>query len=133
MKYSIVAVKSQPFEIPTIPKPTFLDGKLLTTIFRYPNPENPKAYPLMIDWKYRVFNQQQHLFTYIAETKFFIEDDGVPVKNNELDMFIKNLYINVEIGWEEKTRATPLQSSTLPAMEGENLNHLRKQILDALK
>lgn len=132
MKYGMLPVKIIPFEVPVLPKNTQLSGNIVTTIFKYPS-DNIKKHPLMIAWKYRLNRNGEHLFTYIAESRFMIEDDGIPFVYTQLDRFIGDLYINVEIGWENQTKNTPLQGTTMPNLIGENLDVVRKQIIDMLK
>lgn len=132
MKYGIVSIKPFPFAIPVLPHGTMLDGKLITTIKIYPHQEKPQSYPFQIDWKYRLTHGQNHFLTYICETKFIIEDDGVPMETAHLDRFIGDIYLNVEIGWEDGTRNTQLHGSTLPVLMGANLDGVRKQVLDYL-
>jgi hypothetical protein len=133
MKYAMISVKAHPFTIPVLPRPSFLDGSLFTTIFIYPHPDNPKQYPLQIDWKYRLSHNNKHLTTFIAESRFIIEDDGIPFDFAQLDRFIKDIYLNAEIKYQEATTNTPLHGQTMPAMVGQNLEDVRKMILGTLQ
>ena len=131
MKYAIVSTTTLPFDIPLLPAPTFLDGKLRVVYFKYPIlVENEHA--LQITWKYRVFNGEQHLFTFIGESKFIIFNDGIPFIDAELDKFLIDLYLNYEVKWEERTKGTPLEGTTVSSIN-PNLPIIRQAVKDLLK
>lgn len=133
MKYGIVSITTKNFTIPDIQKGIFLDGKLSRTVMLYKTSEGAKSYPFAIDWKYELYHNSKHVLTYDANTRFIIEDDGVPFDNHELDRFIGDLYINVELGWENQTSSGLLFGNTMPALSQEHLKNIREQIFDFLK
>ena len=132
MKYKILPIHIHTLQMPILPINTFADGKLNNTIHVYPIVKD-KIHPFRIDWKYRVFIENKHLFSYIGEVQYLIQDDGIDFDFKEMDMFIRNLYINFELGWQERTKKTPLEGTSLPAMVGENLNLLRQQIIHLIQ
>lgn len=132
MKYQIVEVNQFPFEVPLLETGTPLSAKVVSTIHVYPTGDNPNIYPLRLDLKNRInLFTGEHLFSYICEIKFLIEDDGIPMKEEEFNQFVRNLHFNFEIGWEKHTVGTPLHGTTVPTVDS-NIEQFKKQILDSL-
>lgn len=131
MKYGIGKIETLPFEIPILKIGTALNGNVLVVVAYYGVAGN-KVHSFMIQWKYRVHLNDKHLFTFIGESKFLIQDDSVPVVISQMDRFINDLYLNYEIHWEEKTKETPLKGTTLPDISMD-IPTIRQQILDYLQ
>jgi hypothetical protein len=129
MIYSMLPIKIIHFELP---QPTeFLSGTVLSTLATYPVSPT-KQHPFGIDWRYRIKKDSQDVASYVAESKFILQEDGIPVEIERLDRLISDLYLNFEIGWENRTRNTHLGGTTLPSIES-NVKLIRQQILDELQ
>jgi hypothetical protein len=133
MKYKINPIHIHQLEIPILPVGDFIDGTLSNVIHKYPVNKEKNIHPFRIDWKYRVFLNKAHLFSYLGEVQFLIEDDGVDFAKKNFDMFIANLYINFEIGWQDRTKRTPLDGTTVPSLRPDNVNAIQELIVKLMK
>jgi hypothetical protein len=133
MKYQMLPIHVHKLNVPNLEGFELLDGILNTAMFVYPKGKDKSLNALRIDWKYRVSLKGEYLFTFLAESKFIIQDDGIPFDDKQFDRFIGNLYLNAEIGWEDNTRNTKLYGRTLPTLKPVDLAFIRQEIIDLIQ
>lgn len=133
MKYKINPIHIHNLEIPILPINTIADGKLSNVIHKYPVIKEKNIHPFRVDWKYRVFLNSVHLFTYLGEVQFMIQDDGIDFVQKEFDMFIANLYINFEIGWQDRTKRTSLEGTTISYLRPDKVTAIQELIVKMMK
>lgn len=132
MIYYIGKIKVIHFDAPILKKKELLSGKMIPTVNIYPTYENVK-YPFRIAWRFRVTDLKgNQLSSYLAESSFVIEDDGQPHDVTKLDRLIGDMYLNVEINWEERTRGTSLGGNTLGVFSTEQTVKMRELIIEMM-
>jgi hypothetical protein len=109
-----------------------LNGKLSATIFRYPTSEKNEL-PIQINWKYRIYNNEKAVFSYVGETKAVLTNDDNEPTIKDIEMLVVNMKLQFDLNWEDKTRNTPLYPSAIPSWYGEPLNNWVQLILKWLQ
>lgn len=108
-----------------------VDAKLLGTIFQYPIHE--RQLPIQITWRYRIYKDDKHIFSYVAETRALIENDDKETTREGISMIIQNLLIQFQINWEEKIENTYIYGRNIPAWQGDQLDSFIQNIIDWMK
>jgi hypothetical protein len=109
----------------------YVDRKMRATIFQYPIID--RQLPIQITWRYRLYKDDNHIFSYVAETKALIENDDKETTRKGINMIIQNLLIQFQMNWEEKTENTFMYGHTIPAWQGEQLDSFIQNITDWMK
>lgn len=115
MRYGRPPIKLIQFDnLELLKEKGFLDGQLSGTLFRYP--VQNKVLPIQITWKYRIYTMKpkKHLFSYVAEQRALLINDGIELDQKETELLISNLHLPFGMYWEDKTRNTGLQGFAIP-------------------
>lgn len=133
MKYGLVPLKVIQFDdFKIFRKGDVLDGKLSGTIFKYPI-SLKKELPIQINWKYRLYRNKKHVFSFVAEARAIITIDEKEANILDIEMMIKNLYLPFELYWQEKTKGTPFQGSTTPPLKPDTSQGFIQNVLNWMK
>ncbi len=132
MKYGMLPFKVIHFDMPELSNEGgFLDGKVQSTVAHYPKQENQESF--MITWRYRLTKDDKPLFSYVGESKFVIHDDGIELEREHLRRLIGDLYLNFQLGWEERKRNTKLHGTNPPTLMPSSIENIINTVVDFLQ
>ena len=133
MKYARLPLKVIQFDDLKILKPGIIYDRVLKSVFKeYPRHKKEEL-PIQVDWKFRIYENQKNVYSFVTETQAIIINDGIEPTRQEAEMLIENLILLAEVYWEDHTRMTPFQGSTLPSFRGVPTNELTDLILESYR
>jgi len=116
-------------DMAVFPVNDYVDTELVHSYYVYPS-ETDHEVPIQVTWRFRVFYNESHIFSYVGESRATINNKKMPPSS--VALLVTNLYFQFSQNWDQQVELQGRKGMPLQGITQQQFEELKGNITDLL-